>query len=266
MDFFYKNRKIFFKKELSKLLNTLNVIIVETKIDFFCINQNKIYFCCRKIGYMSSKIIIFFLSFLFLNIVQYAHASDVNKESGSSWELINDDSGIQVLERWVINEKNLKVKERSGKMVLNCSVTEVLNLICDTKRTHLWMRNAEQVDKLKTVSDKEWYVHTILDTPWPFNKQDIVSKYTIVDNAETDVIMVVIVKEDKLLPPQKDIDRLDTFSAVWTIEKVKKNRVKVSFTTKSTKPPKYPSWVQDPIVRNVFFNNMKNFKYLLNKA
>ncbi len=213
---------------------------------------------------MGNKYIVFFLSVLFLSFFDCSYASDANKESSSGWELINDDNGIQILERWVINEKKLKVKERSGKMILKCTIEEALSLICDAKRTHLWMQDTEQVKILKIVSDKKWYVHTILDTPWPFNKQDMVSKYSVINDAESGLIKVLIEKEDKLLPKQENIDRLDTFNAIWTIEQVKKNKIKVTFTTKSTKPPKYPSWVQDPIVRNVFFNNLKNFKALIN--
>ena len=149
-------------------------------------------------------------------------------------------------------------------MTLNCSTEDVLDIIHDADQTHLWMRNAETVEVLKVVDDKEWYVHTILDTPWPFSKQDMVSKYTIVKSPDKDIVRVLIVKEDKLLPPLQEIDRLDSFSAVWIIESVKKNRVKVTFTTTSTKPPKYPSWAQDPVVRKVFTSNLRNFKALIN--
>ncbi len=209
------------------------------------------------------------ISFLFIFLIagiSFTKSAAAKGSNASNWELISESNGIQVLERWVTNDKNLKVKERSGKMTLNCSADDVLNLIEDTQRTGQWMDDVDEVKRLRTVDDKEWFVHTILDTPWPFNKQDMVSKYDVIRDDVHNIIRVLITKEDKLLPPQKGIDRLDTFNAEWVIEKVKDNKVKVTFTTKSTQPPKYPSWAQDPVVRKVFSNNLKNFKAIINKA
>lgn len=215
---------------------------------------------------MNSRIVVIFLSFFVLFSIKNSQAKGLGGANTSAWELISESNGIKVLERWVTNEKNLKVKERTGKMTLRCSVDEVLELISDSKRTHLWMSNVEAVKVIKSVTADEWYVHTILDAPWPFNKQDMVSKYHIVENADHTYAKVFIEKEDNLLPPQNEMDRLDTFNAEWIIEQVKEGKVKVTFTTKSTKPPKYPSWAQDPVVRKVFFDNLKNFKAIVNKA
>jgi hypothetical protein len=197
---------------------------------------------------------------------KYSKATNTAEISDSKWELITEENGIQVMERWVTNEKNLKVKERTGRMTLNCSVDEVVKLISDVNRTHLWMSNVDRVKVLKAINNNEWYVHTILDAPWPFNKQDMVSKYSVVKNSKKDLVSIIIEQDNTLLAPQKDIDRLDTFSAEWVIEQVKENKVRVTFTTKSTQPPKYPAWAQDPVVRKVFFTNLKNFKGLINQA
>lgn len=206
----------------------------------------------------------FFILLFIVFVVNINNVAAGENKSSSHWELISEANGIKVLERWVTNDKNLKVKERTGKMTLNCSIEEVVNLISDIERTHLWMCDVESVKKLKTVNDNTWFVHTVLDTPWPFSKQDMVSKYHI--KHDTGKTIVFINKEDKLLPPQEDVERLDTFNAEWIIEQVKEGKVKVTFTTKSTQPPKYPSWAQDPVVRKVFFNNLKNFKSVINKA
>lgn len=207
------------------------------------------------------SLIVFFL--VFSSITTTVLAIELEESNNTKWELISEDSGIFLSERWVTNNK-LKVKERTGKMHINCSISDVINLIHNDKQTHLWMKSAERVEVLKIVSNNEWYVHTILDTPWPFSKQDMVSRYRVETNKETKITRVFINQDGKLLPPIEDIDRLDTFNAVWVIEQVKEGKVKVTFTTTSTKPPEYPSWAQDPVVRKVFTSNLKNFKTLLN--
>ena len=215
---------------------------------------------------MRLKSLIILFIFIVFTPNKYSKATNTAEVSDSKWELITEENGIQVMERWVTNEKNLKVKERTGRMTLNCSVDEVVKLISDVNRTHLWMNNVDRVKVLKAVNNNEWYVHTILDAPWPFNKQDMVSKYSVVKNSKKNLVTILIEQDNTLLAPQKDIDRLDTFSAEWVIEQVKENKVRVTFTTKSTQPPKYPTWAQDPVVRKVFFTNLKNFKGLINHA
>jgi len=214
---------------------------------------------------MDKKIISLFLLIIGFGSFLQA-AGDARGNSTSKWQIVSESNGIQVLERWITNEKNLKVRERTGKMTLNCSLEDVVNLIADTEKSPNWMSSTESAKRLKTCSDKEWFVHTIIDAPWPFNKQDMVSKYEVKELDDKNTIQIVITKEESLLPPQKDMDRLDTFNAIWTIETLKKGKVRVTFTTQSTQPPKYPTWAQDPVVRKVFFSNLKNFKALINKA
>jgi len=190
-------------------------------------------------------------------------AINITINNATEWKLITETDGIKVFERWITNNK-AKVKERTGKMTINCSINDVIALIKNIKKTPLWIKDAEKVENIKTEDSNTWYVHTILDTPWPFNKQDMVSKYKIVENSNENEAKILITQDKKLLPPIKGIDRLDSFYATWEIYAIKNNKVKVIFTTTSTKPPKYPSWAQDPVVRRVFINNLRNFKKLLN--
>ena len=213
---------------------------------------------------MSKKFFLFLFVSLFLNSILSENTRAKEKESTTKWQVVSKEDGINVLERWVINEKNLKVKQRTGRMTLHCSANDVLNVISSTEKTPMWMKNAESVKRLKTINSNEWIVYTVIDTPWPFSKQDMVTRYKVI-RLNDNVIKVKIEQASSLLPPQKDMDRLDTFTAEWVIVPTDKNTVKVSFTTLSTKPPKYPSWAQDPVVRRVFASNMRNFKHLLNK-
>jgi len=204
----------------------------------------------------------FFLLSLILVLSSFS-ANRVIAGDASKWVLVTNDDGIEVMERWVTNEMNIKVRERSGKMNLNCSVDEILALISDASKTHLWMKNVESVKVIKKVSPVEWYVQTNLDAPWPFGKRDMVSKYVVSKDPISSNVLVFISPINSLLAKQKDIDRLDTFNAKWEIVPTDNGRVKVIFTTMSTIPPEYPAWAQDPVVRKVFFANLRNFKSIL---
>lgn len=213
-----------------------------------------------------NRITIIIISLFILSTTLYAKDNPSAENELFGWELITESFGIKVYERWVELEKDVKVRERSGKMTLHCSVEEVIELISDISKTQLWMNNVEKVEVIKSVSVKEWYQRTVLDAPWPFNKQDMVSRYMVDHNKEKNEARVSILRETNLYPKQDGVDRLDSFNAEWEIVAVNENKVKVTFTTKSTRPPEYPCWVQDPVVRNMFFSNLKNFKKLLANA
>jgi hypothetical protein len=211
---------------------------------------------------MGKKILLFLFISFFVDGFISENIKATEKETATKWQIVSKDDGIDVLERWIINEKNLKVKQRTGRMTLHCSASDVLNLISNAEKTPLWMKNAESVKRIKTINQNEWVVYTIIDTPWPFSRQDMVTKYKVI-KLSSNIIKVKIEQASSLLPKKEDMDRLDTFTAEWVIIPTDKNTVKVSFTTLSTKPPKYPSWAQDPVVRRVFASNMRNFKHLL---
>jgi len=208
------------------------------------------------------RLLTIILLFSFIQIGNSkGHPSEKKELVG--WELITESAGIKMYERWVKSDKDVKVRERSGKMTLHSTVEEVVKLISDASKAHLWMSNVEDVKILKNVSSTEWFQRTVLDAPWPFSKQDMVSRYIIECDTNNEKVTIKILRETKLFPKQEGVDRLDSFNAEWVIENVKENKVKITFTTKSTKPPKYPAWAQDPVVRNMFFSNLKNFKKVI---
>lgn len=211
---------------------------------------------------LSVPLLFITTSFLFITHSVYSHTGSGD---ATKWVTVTKGDGIEVQERWITNEKNVKVRERSGKMNLDCSEKEILALIADETKTHLWMSNVESVKLIKKVSETEWYVHTQLSAPWPFGKQDMVSKYEVISNPADNTVKVLISPVNNLLPKQKEVERLETFFAEWELKTTERGKVKVTFTTKSTVPPEYPSWVQDPVVRKVFFANLRNFKSVLLK-
>jgi len=212
------------------------------------------------------KIRNIFLFTLFLCVCFLPVSAGGNFEDKSGWELITSESGIQVYERWVLSKNKQKVRERSGQMTINASKEQVLALISDASKTKLWMQTVENARVLKSYNDNEWLEYTLLDTPWPFSKQDMISKYKVMTDAENNAIVVNIELKPELYPKVEKVERMDGFTAEWYIHEISPNKVKVTFTTISSRPPDYPCWMQDPVVRKIFFSNLKNFRKVLTNA
>lgn len=184
-------------------------------------------------------------------------------DNDADWVLVTEDNDIKVFERWVSLDKQ-RARERSGKMLLNCTPADLLAVLTDVNKVDYWMSNVEECHVINRSSDDEWFVYTVMDAPWPVGKQDFVSKYVI--TRKGDRIILDIRQQTGLVPKKKNIERLDTFSASWEIVPISDNIIDVRFTTQSTQPAKYPNWVQDPIVRKTFLQNMRKLRRHMNKG
>ncbi|MBR6083300.1 MAG: hypothetical protein IKP62_10330 [Salinivirgaceae bacterium] len=214
---------------------------------------------------MKTQTCIFKYIFLLISIVSVNFVFADESDNDSDWALVTEDKvcNIKVFERWVSVDKQ-RARERSGKMVLKCKPEDILAILSDASKTHIWMSNVENSYVISRKSNTEWFVYTLLDAPWPIGKQDIVSKYEV--ERVGDRIILNIRQQNNLIARKKNIERLDTFSARWEITPVSENTVSVNFTTQSTQPNKYPQWAQDPIVRKTFLNNMRKLRRHVNKG
>jgi hypothetical protein len=212
---------------------------------------------------VSKRLALGFLILLNLLTLNHYPSLAASTDKDSDWVLINEEKGIKVFERWISLDKKTKVRERSGKMTLHCTPEQIMNIITDVNKTDVWMSHVEKCEILKRLNQKEWFVYTLLNAPWPFGKQDMVSKYVVTADEQTKTTKLSILRELNMIAEKKGIERLDTFNAEWEIVAVDKNTVNVTFTTKSTVPPKYPAWAQDPVVRKVFLQNLEKLKEYL---
>ncbi|MCQ2375239.1 MAG: hypothetical protein MJ069_04980 [Salinivirgaceae bacterium] len=203
---------------------------------------------------MANKILSVLFAIALLLPALNCSAGDTDKD----WELVGQDSDIKVFERWVNLDKNQKARERSGRMVLNCTPEQLLSVLSDENKTDLWMSYVKECHIIKRDNDDLWSVYTLLDAPYPVGKQDLVTQYKVTRNGNN--ITLAIDQQNTLVPRKKDIERLDSFNALWEIRQVGEHTCSVVFTTQSTQPNKYPNWLQDPLVRKVFLQNMKKLR------
>lgn len=200
--------------------------------------------------------------FLLLSSPLQNSAREIPRLKSTAWELIKQDEGIKILERWVYLKEDFKVRERTGTMTLDCSAEEILTILRESKDIPKWMVNVENVELIKRTSEIEWYVHTVFDTPWPFDQQDMVAQYEL-RQQDPNITFLTVTSRSELLPQKEDVTRLKDYHAEWVIEKIANNKIKVSFTTLCERAPEYPYWMQDPVVRKVFFNNLSNLRALV---
>lgn len=185
-----------------------------------------------------------------------------NNTTGN-WKIIKETGNVILSERWIILKNGANSREIKGEMVLMSTVSEATELITDITRTKQWMSGVSDVHLIKGGEAGSWYTYTLFNIPWPFNKREMVSHVSLSQDLQSNKASIEVVSIDDLIPTNENIIRLKNYRAVWTIERMAENRIKISFTALSAEPPAFPRWIQDPLLNNVFIDNLLNLSKLL---
>jgi hypothetical protein len=181
----------------------------------------------------------------------------------SEWELNRNSDGVKTYTRWIAVDGSQKVRERKGEAVMNCAVDDVIRLLCDSKSTKNWMSGIKENYCLKQISLSEWYTYTLFDIPWPFEQRDLISNFRVSSMDEGKKATILISSREDYLPEKPSIKRLTNYTGTWTIVRLTDEKVFVSFSAIANMPPMFPRFVQDPVLIQMFHNNLVKLKKLL---
>ena len=62
---------------------------------------------------------------------------------------------------------------------------------------------------------------------------------------------------------EKNKVRINDYRASWLITRTKNNTIKIVFTVFCSEPPMFPQWVQEPVLKKIFFGNLMRLKQRL---
>ncbi len=193
-----------------------------------------------------------------INMADISLSGDVNPPG--EWKSLKSSDGVITYERWIETDKNNKTRERKGEMTVECTMEEIIGILTDTKCSAKWMKNILEIYDLKKVNTNEWFTYTLFDIPWPFNNRDLVSNVKLKSVFEKGVSSISIESRENYIPSKPKTIRLTNYTANWYIKYLDKKKTKIIFTAITDEPPMFPRWIQDPIVENMFHNNLVNLK------
>ncbi|TLX72270.1 hypothetical protein E9993_18320 [Labilibacter sediminis] len=174
----------------------------------------------------------------------------------SEWVCVKNAKGVTLHERWVKVDESLKVRMRKGEFEVDCSFEEAIAFIENYRTIETWMKGIEQITPL-TENDKMVYV--MINLPWPFSNRDFVARSSSV-NVDDNKHVVRFKSENYHVKHKKGCVRIKDYSASWTIERISNHKSKITFTVFSSEPPLFPEWIQEPVIKNVFLNNLHRLK------
>ncbi|MCW3786722.1 hypothetical protein [Plebeiibacterium sediminum] len=175
----------------------------------------------------------------------------------SEWVCVKEDNGIALHERWVKVNESLSVRERKGIMVVDGSMDEVISFLSNPKTVKLWMKGIKEV-RLVVHKDEE-LLYIVINLPWPFSDRDLVAKYSVTQTGPDNC--VIRMSSDTYNDiEKKNTVRIKNYDATWKLTKLDEGKVQIQFQVFSAEPPLFPQWVQEPVLKKVFYQNLLRLK------
>ncbi len=182
--------------------------------------------------------------------------------SYTEWVCVKEDRGISLHERWIQVNDSLKVRERKGEFVVNCNMDDVAHYLKDYKTVDKWMKGVKQV-RMVNSNDKD-LVYMVIHLPWPFSDRDFFALYSSIQ-MDSNHMIIKVNSEENSKTTSKKLVRIKDYRASWKLQHINQQKTKITFTVFSSEPPLFPQWMQEPVIKKVFLNNLKRLQSALNK-
>lgn len=180
--------------------------------------------------------------------------------NSAAWKIVEVESDIRMYERWVTLEDGLSVRERKGEFEIQADVVHLAEYIMDVSKWDHWMNQVESARVIGGKTSGRFYAYTCFSVPQPFSQRDLVTKVTFTTGSDQKTCIIDMTSVEGVLPEYKGFTRVHAYQARWTLVPLGGNKVRVSFTALSGEPPAFPRWIQDPIIKRMFLNNLINLK------
>lgn len=185
----------------------------------------------------------------------------VNSLVAQDWQLEKDKEGIQVFTRKV---EGYAIKEYKAIITLKTTVTKLTNLLKDHENLKSWFVKCPISQRLKKVSEDEYYVYFLNDAPWPVSDRDNITKmsFVLLDNG-TQLVHLKGVPD--YLPKKPEIVRLPRMQAKWMFEPVANGMVKVTQQVLADLGGKVPGWLVNFAIVEAPFETLCNLRKEIKK-
>lgn len=157
-----------------------------------------------------------------------------------------------------------RLKEGKGyyefRTVFNAKGTldQAKSLISNVPNFKNWMPKTLESKFLKKINENEFYGYTIIDTPWPASKRDLVFKATIKKIGNKGFRIVIIGKPD-FYPLDKDKVRLQEYNAEWRVIEISTGVLIIDYRASFEPGSSYPNWVIKNTIIDARIETSKNF-------
>ena len=160
---------------------------------------------------------------------------------GIQWEYIHTKENVEVYRRDVANSELIAVK---GRTVLPYARSEVLSLMIDHTRRHLWVDRLDSIERIKIYDGKlDAVSYYKVDLPWPVSDRDFVVRTRIWYEPKTDAIMSETRSVEGIKPEQRSYVRAFSHQSTVSLKKASDNETHIEVIASIDPRGNLPTWL-----------------------
>lgn len=170
---------------------------------------------------------------------------------------------IRLYEREILYQEK-RVREVKAEFVLSSSPADVIQLIRDEKRIDKWNSNIGGFRVIDGVQPSAWTAYTRFDLPWPFDDQEMVLLYHVMETRADHAWDVQFSStSNALFPLSRHISRVNYVKGSWHMQQLPDNKLKITYRILSERKEDIPRYISDPIVRDHLLSSLHRMKTIL---
>jgi hypothetical protein len=181
----------------------------------------------------------------------------------SDWLLVKDKNDIMIYSRLC---DGTDIKEIRANTSINASMAYIAGLLMDVETFTQWMPNVKSTKILKRISEKEIYYYIEVKVPWPFTNRDNIMHIKLLEDAETEVVSVVIESDADFIPPKEGLVRIPRARGEWKLTTNEDGSTDVFLEYLANPGGKVPIWVVNFFITDVPFKTLTKLKEVAEAA
>lgn len=184
----------------------------------------------------------------------------------SSFELVDEESGIQLYERWHKTTEGRAYRELKTVLKVKAGASALLRTLREERLAKKWMRRVDEVRSFPGQHGRHWYAYVHYGLPWPARDHDCTIAYRQV--AGTAGLTTIRFESVSLknYPLKDGIERITGLSGRWEFQKQANGHTEVRYFIQTTKASSLPRFITDPIVRSNMMRTMEGFREVAESA
>jgi ribosome-associated toxin RatA of RatAB toxin-antitoxin module len=172
-----------------------------------------------------------------------------------TWQLAKDEAGIQVYTRKVAGEP---LKAFRATAIVEASAEAILATLTDVARGSEWMDRCAESRIIERSDDANYVAYTLIETPWPLQARDIVSRVEI--RREGNQITCLMTNAPDAYPTQDDVVRMPRYHGKWVLTPQGNGRTQVTSEGLASPGGGVPDWLANTEVVDSPYKTLANLR------
>ncbi len=183
-------------------------------------------------------------------------------DAKDNWELIKDESGIEIYSKSGNNVEYIEIK---GVSEVKSNLEALVALMQDVTGFKHWMHAAKETSLISKKNDYHFSYYMHSDIPWPAKDRDVVLNLKIFRNSKNGSIYTKTRNITGVIPEKNNIQRIASVKSSWKFIPLGEDKIKIIFKTRIKPAIQLPDWLADKIYQLGPYHTIKNMKERVQK-